>query len=576
MKLTLSAPSKYVPIREWTRIRLFLCCFITLLNLPNVLFAQDSIDAGRFYRQYVSMPTDQLYRKGRTLLIDNHLDEAMVCFTIVAGRYHTDMNSDEKRLCAYSLNNAGAICQLHSNYSLAFSYYKRAMQTADQPLYQSYNNIAGIYLFYNDYAHAKHYLQQAFDISLAQKDWNSLQNSLQNLLFLYWRTEQLDSVDSWITRFRQAPDQPHDTLFQSTLKIAGGMLAMRQGHYDEAIRCFEAIRGREGIADANNSTVYIASVYQRKHDYTQAMQWLKMAEDETRASGAKYMLMLVYELQTEYLAQIGNEAASRKAKFLYMSLKDSINTAEELEKIKNTEFFHEVDKYARQVETLHQQNHTRGLVAIISVVSLLLVLLALAYALKKNKELRASNKDLYRMNEELVKKADSERHLRSSYTQKLAARQNEIESLKQTLSSLQAAPAEATAEEPLTTDDDDEQRILLMEKIYALMDDVSFIAQQDLTVERLAQAIGVHERYVSQAINDTMHKNFNTVLNEYRIREACKRLTDFEHYGAMTNETIAEGLGYKSRSHFTRTFKKITGLTPSQYQHLSQETTSTE
>lgn len=586
MKLTLLATFKYVPIREWTRIStLFLCLFV-LLWPSEALSAQDSIDAQQLYRQYVSMPTDQLYRTGRTLLGDNQLDEAMVCFTIVAGRYNTGMNSDEKRLCAYALNNAGAICQLHSNYSLAFSYYKRAMQAADQPLYQSYNNIAGIYLFYNDYAHAREYLQQSFNIGLHQKDWSSLQNSLQNLLFLYWRTEQLDSIETWIHRYAEIKDLPHDTLYQVTMTIAEGMQALRDGHYDEAIRCFQTFRGREGFADANNSSVYIASVYQRKHNYAEALRWLKKAEEETRASGAMYMLMLVYELQTEYLAQIGNEAASREAKFLYMSLKDSINTAEELEKIKNTEFFHEVDKYARQVEALHQQNHARSVVAIVSVVSLLLVLLALAYALKKNKELTASNKDLYRKNDELVRKADSERQLRANYTQKLAARQNEIDNLKETISQFKKEERvdetssssdnekETAAQHvlPSVDDDDDEQRSQLMEKVYALMDDVSFIAQQDLTVERLAQAIGVHERYVSQAINDTMHKNFNTVLNEYRIREACKRLTDFEHYGAMTNETIAEGLGYKSRSHFTRTFKKVTGLTPSQYQHLAQET----
>ena len=52
---------------------------------------------------------------------------------------------------------------------------------------------------------------------------------------------------------------------------------------------------------------------------------------------------------------------------------------------------------------------------------------------------------------------------------------------------------------------------------------------------------------------------------------AYLRLTDFDTYGQMTNETIAEGLGYKSRSHFIRTFKKMTGLTPSQYQKIARE-----
>ncbi len=88
---------------------------------------------------------------------------------------------------------------------------------------------------------------------------------------------------------------------------------------------------------------------------------------------------------------------------------------------------------------------------------------------------------------------------------------------------------------------------------------------------RWHRGVRIHDRYVSQVINESTNKNFNTLLNEYRIREACKRLTDFDTYGQMTNETIAEGLGYKSRSHFIRTFKKMTGLTPSQYQKIARE-----
>lgn len=573
---------KNVPIRELIRIRLIFIGFFTLICHSNALYAQDSINASQLYRQYVGMPTEQLYKKGHALITSNKLDDALVCFTIVAGRYNSRMDSKDKRLCAYALNNAGAIYQLRSNYSLAFSYYKKAMHATDEPIYQSYNNIAGIYLFYNDYAHARDYLQQSFELSLKQKDWNSLQNSLQNLIFLYWRTEKLDSIDNWVDRFRKAEGQPKDSLYNATMTIANGMIALQQGNYDKAIRDFLSSKVNVGLADENNSSIYIASVYQRKHEYAEALRWLKKAEQETRYSGAMYMLMLVYELQTEYLLEMGNIEASQRAKFQYMSLKDSINTADELEKIKSTEFFHEIEKYARQVETLSEQNHTRSIVAIVSIVSLLLVLLALAYALKKNKELIESNRDLYRMNDELVKKADNERLLRSNYTHKLTARQSEIDSLRETINRMQNdetlkkgmratdSHIEQDTQNEHVEDNEDENRNSIMEKVYELLDDVDFIAQQDLTVERLAQAIGVHERYVSQAINDTMHKNFNTVLNEYRIREACKRLTDFEHYGAMTNETIAEGLGYKSRSHFTRTFKKITGLTPSQYQHLAE------
>ena len=68
-------------------------------------------------------------------------------------------------------------------------------------------------------------------------------------------------------------------------------------------------------------------------------------------------------------------------------------------------------------------------------------------------------------------------------------------------------------------------------------------------------------------------QNFNKFLvrnNEQRINEVCKRLVDTVNNGNKTNEAIAEEVGFKSRSHFIRTFKKITGLTPSQYQRMAK------
>ena len=100
MKLKSIIALKYVPIREWTRIRSILVVFLTLICHSNAFCAQDSINAQQLYKQYANLPTDKLYRKGHALLIDNKLDDAMVCFTIVAGRYNTGMSSEEKRICA--------------------------------------------------------------------------------------------------------------------------------------------------------------------------------------------------------------------------------------------------------------------------------------------------------------------------------------------------------------------------------------------------------------------------------------------------------------------------------------------
>ncbi len=582
MKMSSFAPHKYVPIPEWAQKRAFFAILLAFTALCTCA-AQEHKEMENLYRQLGDTPSDELYKTGRGFLEENKLDEAMVCFSIVGNRYSPNMTDEEKRLCAYSLNNAGGISQLRSNYSIAFSYFKKAIQIADEPIYQAYNNIAGIYLFYNDYKNARQYLTQAFDISLEQKNWESLSNSLQNLIFLGWKMDSLASLQPQIERYRSVDSIP-PSLSGYTIGIADGTIAASKGQYREAIRIFSGVINADStILSANhfvyNTPLYIAKCYMALKDYPLAMQYLKTVEEEMRRIDDYYMLMYVYNLQIECCQQDGNAEGARKAKYDLLNLKDSINTVEELEKIKNIEFFDEVDKYEKQVVELSHQKNTRTRVAIISCLALLVVALLFIVAIIQNRRLRESNKELYRKTDELVRQADSEKLQRTAYKKKIDGFIEKIASLQGTINTLRSAslPASSTpiAEEPTTAPaassplPDDQSAIV--ERIYQQLDDVDFICQPDLTVERLAQAIGIHDRYVSPVINESTNKNFNTLLNEYRIREACKRLTDFDTYGQMTNETIAEGLGYKSRSHFIRTFKKMTGLTPSQYQKIARE-----
>jgi AraC-like DNA-binding protein len=90
-------------------------------------------------------------------------------------------------------------------------------------------------------------------------------------------------------------------------------------------------------------------------------------------------------------------------------------------------------------------------------------------------------------------------------------------------------------------------------------------------LERLAMLSGSKYKYVSQVINEYYEQNFNNFLNSYRIKEACKRMSDLENYGNYTIEAISESVGFKSRSTFVASFKRITGLTPSQYQRMARE-----
>lgn len=59
------------------------------------------------------------------------------------------------------------------------------------------------------------------------------------------------------------------------------------------------------------------------------------------------------------------------------------------------------------------------------------------------------------------------------------------------------------------------------------------------------------------------------LFGRHQTPMACFRLCDHEHYGLLTVEAIASDLGFKSRSNFTSVFKRITGLSPTEYRRQS-------
>lgn len=93
------------------------------------------------------------------------------------------------------------------------------------------------------------------------------------------------------------------------------------------------------------------------------------------------------------------------------------------------------------------------------------------------------------------------------------------------------------------------------------------IFEPDFSIEKCAALAGTKAKSVSATINNVYKKNFNTYLGEFRIKEACKRLLD-RQYSHLTIEAIAASLGFKSRSNFVSVFKKVTGLSPSEYKKM--------
>jgi len=95
--------------------------------------------------------------------------------------------------------------------------------------------------------------------------------------------------------------------------------------------------------------------------------------------------------------------------------------------------------------------------------------------------------------------------------------------------------------------------------------DAGDFKKAELTIKQLSILLNTPEHQLRELINQCLgFKNFSSFLNSYRIPAACEQFDDIENISKPIL-TIALGLGYGSIGPFNRSFKEITGKTPSQY-----------
>ena len=102
------------------------------------------------------------------------------------------------------------------------------------------------------------------------------------------------------------------------------------------------------------------------------------------------------------------------------------------------------------------------------------------------------------------------------------------------------------------------------ERLEKIMIEQQAYLRTDLTLPRLADAVGCSVNHLSQVINAGFNMSFFDYLNQHRIRHARKLLRKIDdRKGAILN--VAFTVGFNSNSAFYASFKKCVGQTPAQY-----------
>lgn len=109
---------------------------------------------------------------------------------------------------------------------------------------------------------------------------------------------------------------------------------------------------------------------------------------------------------------------------------------------------------------------------------------------------------------------------------------------------------------------DDKDRV--HNKILTLFENEKVYMDNLISLPKLSKTIGLSVNAVSQVINEEFNMSFFELIAKYRINEAKTLLRD-KNNRKLTILEIGEMVGYNSKSTFNVTFKKHTGMTPTEY-----------
>lgn len=87
-------------------------------------------------------------------------------------------------------------------------------------------------------------------------------------------------------------------------------------------------------------------------------------------------------------------------------------------------------------------------------------------------------------------------------------------------------------------------------------------SESDISVGAIAQSLGISEGHLSHLFKKETNYTVMAYITRYRMRAAMRLLSDCRN----KVYEVAEMVGYKDITYFSSTFKKIVGMSPSDYQ----------
>ncbi len=431
-----------------------------------------------------------------------------------------------------------------ANMPLAMRYFTKSASLAEREgnyflQVRSYAYISNIFYDAANYGRSLTYLTKCYKLASVQNDTYMLSHLPTNIVATCCKMGKPQDARRWLEVVKRTPFK--DTLeWRYYVYYSEARIAKAEKHYTDALKFHgQALSSTPTLWHGDTLALYqrseIAEIYLLTGKYNQCINMASECVGKARQWNDRDLLLSLYKILADAYAMQGDTIASHRYEESYLRLQDTVFNRVGMNVATGELADLEDHKNAKHVSVLKDIIHDRTVVIIAFSVLLLILLILLLLLIRNGRRLHFAYKAVVEKNAELLKTYDA------------------------------SLGEKATSNEKDGADGIDGE---LLSKIQHVLADKQTISNPDFSLKMLADEVESNTKYVSQVINAYYEMNFKTLLNECRIREACRLMGDSENVKKYTLQAIYENVGYSNATSFIRAFKRINGMTPSEYQRF--------
>lgn len=545
-----------------------------------------------FYNKWKSRPVSKLKEQGVDCIRKNDYGMALTFFNMIARRYDAGAPADEQLVYVSAYINAGGILAFnYADYQQAYSYLMNAYDISRrfnlrQTMPYIYANLGSLYGEMDDAKQAIQYFSMAMNTSLDCSNWYAATVVAANIFMYAMEHNNLDTYYPLVTKLQREgiPDSVASGRFLNSYCRALQMVKAERYH--------DALKACDSMAANVNDKVYetpgmmLSMVHKTKAHVYSYMKMYGSALSECRHSTALIEqcdpsnLMIRDNYLT--MSNLYNSSGRLDSAYACLEKARSFRTAVPMAGRATTkdrlETLYKLEKTNVEIDKMTQRSRILTVAMVVFFIVCVAVAALLYVTYRHNKRLKEKNRQIYQNNMNLLERDKSTCRQLLEYQSKIAlyedrmarvearaAVETESGELSETTGAEDSGGAETTKEKYHGSSLSESGKIGILQKIQQVMEENDDIYSTDFSIGKLAQLVDANPKYISQVINELYKKNFSSFLGEYRIKEVCRRLAAPGGYGVYTIEAVSAGVGFKSRSAFFTMFKKVTGITPSEY-----------